>query len=53
MYFYRGVVTKSGWGQSQSWSIDEITVVRQFGFSLCAVPPRSFFILIYKGSEIK
>ena len=52
MYFYRGVVTKSGQSPSPSWSLNVITAVRRFGFSLCAVPLRSFFILMYKGSEI-
>ena len=50
-YFYRRVVTKSGQSWSWSWSPDGVTVVRQFGFSLCAAPPRSFFILIYEGSK--
>ena len=50
-YFYRGIVTKSGQSQSWSWSPDRVTVVRQFGFSLCAAPPRTFFVLIYKGSK--
>ena len=53
-YFYWGVAAKSGWSWSWSWrwSSDEVTVARRFGFSLCAAPPRSFFVLIYEGSII-
>ena len=52
MYFYQGVVTKSGQSRGRSWSLNMITVERRFGFSLYAAPPRSFFVLIYEGSEI-
>ena len=41
--------------QSESgrrWSPNVINVRRWFGFSLCAAPPRSFFVLIYEGSII-
>ena len=51
-YFYQGVVTRSSWSWSWRRSPDEITVARQFGFSLCAVPPRSFFVLIYEGPKL-
>ena len=47
------VITKSGRSQSQSWSPDRVTVKRQFGFSLCAAPPRSFLYLKLQGVGVK
>ena len=49
-WVYWKVVIKSG--QSRSWSLNMITVKRRVSFSLCAAPPRSFFVLIYEGSII-
>ena len=51
-YFYRGIVTKSGQSRSWSWSPDGVTVMRQFSFSLCAVPPRSFLHLNLWGVKV-
>ena len=50
--FYQGVAIKSGRSWSWRWSPSVIAVKRRFGFSLCAAPPRSFFVLIYEGSVI-
>ena len=48
---YWRVVTKSGQSRSRSWSLNEITIRRQFGFSLCAAPPESFLCLNLREVE--
>ena len=49
------VITKFGWSwcQCHNWSLDGVIVRRWFSFSLCAVPPKSFFILIYKRVGVR
>ena len=49
------VITKSSWSWSWSWiwNPDRVTVEGWFGFSLCAVPPRSFLHLNLWGVGVK
>ena len=49
MYFYR----RGSYQVQLELELEsgQVTVERQFGFSLCAAPPRSFLCLNYEGSS--